>query len=283
MQTMRAEDAAPHRFSDHRGDGIQFQRLLQGNPDSSDNYEWSIVHFGEEYTTPRHHHNFSQIHLVLEGLHEWSPTVDMPEGSVTYSPEGTFYGPQQGHGARVLTLQYGEASLSGFMSYERLAEGSKRLAESPNGRFEDGIWRYVDDEGKQRNKDGYEAIWEEIHGRAVEYPSPRYQTPITMHPEAFSWVPSRDEPGIDHKHLATVSERQTRIGFTRYDGGAVHRVVDLPTPELHFVVSGALEVSSGVYPACSAFRFDPGDDATLTALDPTTTFVIGLPQVDDVS
>ncbi len=229
MQTIRAIDADPHCFSDHRGSGIKFQRLLRGDPDSPGNFEWSIVHFGEEYTTPRHHHNFSQILYVLEGLHEWSNSVSMPEGSVTYSPEGTFYGPQQGHGSLVLTLQYGEASGSGFMSYDRLTEGSKRLAESSRGSFDDGTWRYVDDDGKQHNQDGYEAIWEEIHGRRVEYPAPRYETPITLHPDSFAWVAARDgsrapEPGISHRHLGTFSERRTSIGFTRYDAGATHRV-----------------------------------------------------------
>jgi hypothetical protein len=280
MQTMRATDADPHCFSDHRGSGIQFQRLLQGDPDSLGNYEWSIVHFGEEYTTPRHHHNFSQIHYVLEGLHEWSPTVDMPEGSVTYSPEGTFYGPQQGHGSLVLTLQYGEASQSGFMSYDRLAEGSKRLAENANGRFEDGIYRYVDADGKQHNQDGYEAIWQEIHGRPVVYPAPRYQTPITIHPDAFAWVPSADEPGIAHKHLGTFSERRTTIGFTQHEAGATHRVRPSGAPELHFVAEGALQVDGGVYGRRSAFRFEPDEEQVLEAIEPTTTFVIGLPQLD---
>jgi mannose-6-phosphate isomerase-like protein (cupin superfamily) len=279
MQTIRATDADPHRFSDHRGSGIQFQRLLQGDPDSLDNFEWSIVHFAEDYTTPRHHHNFSQIHYVLEGLHEWSPTVDMPEGSVTYSPEGTFYGPQQGHGSLVLTLQFGEASASGFMSYDRLAEGSKRLAESPRGQFDDGIWRYVDGDGKQRNQDGYEAIWQEINGRAVEYPTPRYETPITMYPDAFAWVAAPDEPGISRKHLATVSERRTSIGFTRYDAGAIHRVRALRAPELHFVVEGALRIDGGVYRARSASKFDVGDDQAIEAVEPTVTFVIGLPDL----
>ena len=279
MQTVRATDADPHCFSDHRGSDIQFQRLLRGDATSTGNFEWSIVHFGETYTTPRHHHNFSQIHYVLEGLHEWSPTVSMPEGSVTYSPEGTFYGPQQGHGSLVLTLQYGEASASGFMSYDRLAEGSKRLAESPRGEFDNGIWRYVDEDGTQRNQDGYEAIWEEINGRPIEYPSPRYQTPMTIHPDAFAWVspPGDPEPGISHKHLGTFSERRTTIGFTRYDAGAVHRVHGQRAPELHFVVEGTVRAEIGLYTSRSAFQFDPGDDQTLEAVEPTTTFVIGLP------
>jgi mannose-6-phosphate isomerase-like protein (cupin superfamily) len=276
MQVTRSTDAEPHSFANHREGDIKFQRLLQGDPDTPDNFEWSIVRMGEDYSTPRHHHNFSQIHYVLEGLHEWAPDHDMPEGSVTYSPEGVFYGPQQGHGALILGLQFGDASGSGFMSYDRLAEGNKRLNENPNGEFSGGVWRYVDADGKRRNQDGYEAIWQEIHGRPVQYPAPRYQTPVTMLPEAFAWVPT-DEPGVEEKHLGTFTERRTTVGFVRYAGGASHRIVGHRSTQLHFVVDGALRVGDGVYGRWTAFKFEVGEDAGLEALEPTTTYVIGLP------
>jgi len=276
MQVTRSSDAEAHSFANHREGDIKFQRLVQGDPDAPGNFEWSIVRFGEDYTTPRHHHNFSQIHYVLEGLHEWAPGYDMPEESVTYSPEGVFYGPQQGHGALVLGLQFGDASGSGFMSYDRLAEGNKRLNERRDGEFSGGVWRYVDAEGNRRNQDGYEAIWEEVHGRPVEYPAPRYQTPVTMLPEAFAWIPT-EEPGIEAKHLGTFTERCTTIGFQRYTSGATHRVRDRRSPQLHFVLEGTLRVGDGVHGRWTAFKFDAGEEATLEALEPTTTYVIGLP------
>jgi hypothetical protein len=276
VQVMTSTDADAHLFSDHRGEGIRFQRLLRGDADAPGNFEWSIVHVAEEYRTPRHRHNFSQIHYVLEGFHEWSPTVSMPEGSVTYSPEGTFYGPQRGHGAVVLLLQFGEASGSGFTSYDRLADASKRLAESPDGRFEDGIWRYRDGDGKQHNQDGYEAIWETIHGRGIEYAKPRYETPVTIYPDAFDWTPTA-EAGIERKHLGAFSERETTVGFLRYADGAVHRVDGVRAPELHFVVDGSLRVGNRTVDRRTALSFDPTDDQTLAALEPTTVFVIRLP------
>jgi mannose-6-phosphate isomerase-like protein (cupin superfamily) len=280
MQAVQSAEIEAYQFATHREGEIKFQRLLQGDPSALNNFEWSIVRAGEDYGTPRHHHNFSQIHYVLEGTHEWAPDRLLPTGSVTYFPEGTFYGPQQGHGALLLGLQYGEASAAGFMSYDRLAEGNKRLAEHPNGEFDGGTYRSVDANGKQRNQDGYEAIWEEIHGRPVEYPAPRYETPITMHPDGFSWVPSADETGIAHKHLGTFSERRTSVGFTRYDAGATHRVCDLRAPELHFVLDGALRCHDGVFGTWTAFQFDPGDNETLEAIEATTTYVIGLPIFD---
>jgi hypothetical protein len=101
-----------------------------------------------------------------------------------------------------------------------------------------------------------------------------------MYPDAFSWVPSRDEPGIAHKHLGTFSERRTSVGFTRFDAGASHRVRDPRAPELHFVVDGALRCADGVFGRWTALRFDPGDDELLEAIEATTTYVIGLPAFD---
>lgn len=280
MRIVQSDAVEAYQFADHREGEIKFQRLLHGDPERPDNFEWSIVRMGEDYSTPRHHHNFSQLHLVLEGTHEWAPDRLMPTGSVTYFPEGTFYGPQHGHGGLLLGLQYGEASGEGFMSYDRLAEGNKRLNERQDASFDKGTFRYLDADGKQRNKDGYEAIWEEINGRPVEYPTPRYETPFTMHPTAFSWMPSADEPGIADKPLACFTECNTTVGFVRYEAGAHHRVHDLRSPELHFVLEGALSCSDGVYGKWTAFEFDPGDDETLEAVEATETYVIGLPQLD---
>ena len=236
MQAVRSADVDANQFANHREGEITFRRLLQGDPDRPDNFEWSIVRTGEDYVTPRHHHNFSQLHFVLEGTHEWAPDKLIPTGAVAYFPEGTFYGPQHGHGGLLLGLQYGEASGSGFMSYDRLAEGNKRLAEG-NGRFDGGVYRYVDADGKARNKDGYEAIWEEMHGRPVEYPTPRYEQVVVMLPEGYAWRPT-GEPGVERKHLASFTERDTTVGFLRYASGAQHAVRELPSTELHFVLRG---------------------------------------------
>jgi len=276
MQAVTTAEIEAYQFATHREGDIKFQRLLRGDPDAPDNYEWSIVRAGEDYLTPRHHHNFSQIHYVLEGTHEWAPDRLIPTGAVAYFPEGTFYGPQQGHGGLLLGLQFGEASDRGFMSYDRLAEGNKRLDERHDGKFEGGVWRSVDADGNRRNQDGYEAIWEEIHGRPVEYPTPRYQTPVIMVPEAFAWLPT-DEPGIDEKHLGTFSERQTSVSFLRYAGGAEHRIRPRPATELHFVLDGTLRVGDAVHGPWTALELDPGDDVALEAVEPTTTYIIGLP------
>jgi hypothetical protein len=46
------------------------------------------------------------------------------------------------------------------------------------------------------------------------------------------------------------------------------------------VLTGALRCGDGVYGKWTAFRFDPGDDEMLEAIEATETYVIGLPVFD---
>jgi hypothetical protein len=114
----------------------------------------------------------------------------------------------------------------------------------------------------------------------VEYPKPRYDGVIVMHPDRFVWTPSRDERGVGHKALASLTERETTVGFVRYESGAQHRVHGLASPELHFVLTGTLRAGDGVYPRWTAFKFEPGDDHCLEAVEATETYVISLPVFD---
>ncbi|WP_433499868.1 hypothetical protein ACQP1K_05990 [Sphaerimonospora sp. CA-214678] len=275
MRTVAVSAIPPESFANHRGDGIAFQRLLKGTEGSPDNFELSLVQIDERYRTPRHHHNFDQIHLVLQGRHQYLRDRIMPAGTVTYFPEGTYYGPQVGMGATILGIQMGGSTGTGFMSYDQLAAGNRELAE--RGTFENGIFRYVDESGRHRNQDGYEAIWEHVHGRPVAYPSARYDHPLTMWPEHFAWVPSDTEEGVAHKHLATFGERRTDVGFIRVAGEAAHEVAARPAARIHYVTSGSVSCGAEVLPAGTAIYLDRGESATYRAQEDTEIFVIGLP------
>ena len=97
-----------------------------------------------------------------------------------------------------------------------------------------------------------------------------------MLPEGFTWMPT-DEAGVERKHVGTFTERCTTVGFLRYASGAVHRVANLRAPELHFVLDGTLRCGDGVYSEWTTFKFEPGDDVTIEAVEATETYVIGLP------
>jgi mannose-6-phosphate isomerase-like protein (cupin superfamily) len=276
MKIVRPDDAR-HSEQTHRAGRLDVRQLLQGDPASPNNFEWSFVRMGEDYATPRHRHNFSQIIYVLNGTLELSPVARVEAGSCTYTGEGTYYGPQRGRGSRQLTLQFGDASGSGFLSYDGVAEGTRRLA--PLGTFANGVFTRHDAAGGRRNQDSYEAIWEEMNGRRIAYPTPRYDAPIIMHPAAYAWVPVDGLPGIATKHLGSFNERGTALRLFCYADGAARRVQDLAAPELHFVLSGTLQCSRGPCGAHTVFMIEPGDDETLSAAGPVEELVVRLPDL----
>ncbi len=273
MQAARADEIEAAQFATHRPGEIKFAQLLRGDPDAPDNFEWSITRIAEDYSTPRHHHNFDQMHFVIEGGHESSPDHFLPEGTVTYFPEGAYYGPQSGHGGRMLGLQFGGPSGSGFMSYERLATGNKQLAEQ--GTFADGMYHPAS--GDAEVVDGYEAIWAHVNGRPVTYPQPRYDRPITMHPDAFTWTPVEGEAGVEEKLLGDFTERHVRVGFHRYEPGARHQLNALDATHLHFVWRGEVRIDGQRFGDGSALRFDKGETVTIEAISDAELYWIKLP------
>lgn len=275
MRAVHTNDVAPNFNSPHRSTDIGMARLTRGNPVEPDNYEFSVLRIGPEYTTPRHHHNFDQIHYVLEGEHTWAPNELIPERHVAYFPEGAFYGPQQGRNGLVLGLQFGGASGQGFMDYDTLRAASEELAEI--GTFENGLYQPPADESPRR-QDGYEAAWERVNGRAVDYPAPRYSGPIIVDPAAFSWIPSTTEIGVNHKHLLTVTERRVSVGFTRIEPGAEHVVGPLEARRVQYVTDGDLIVDGGVYATGTAFGFEVGDGARLSTDNGSEIYWIELPR-----
>lgn len=259
MQSKHAADADWTVVSGHRSGTIEFKRLLQGAELAADNYELSIVRTGGDYFTPRHHHNFDQVRLCLEGAMNYAPGKDLKAGTVGYFPEGTFYGPQADTAkSLVLLLQMGGAAGYGFMSYQQLNEGYEKISDL--GQFERGVFTRKTPDGRVVRKDSYEAIWEHVNGREIRYPAPRYEEPVIMHPENFEWRRTRD-PGFALRHLGTFGERGVAIGQIKGTRGARHLVDEHKSPELLFVAKGAIrDVSANeVLETHSAFRVDPAD------------------------
>jgi hypothetical protein len=277
MQTARASELSFGPVSGHRSGRIDFMRLLQGTEGAPDNFELSIVRTGGDYFTPRHRHNFDQVRVCLEGAMNWAPGKDLRAGAVGYFPEGTYYGPQKDtHGSLVMVLQMGGAAGHGFMSYRQLNAGFEALKSL--GAFESGAFSSRDELGRTHRKDGYEAIWEHVNGRPVEYPPPRYDEPIVMNPANFGWVPSERGDGMTVKRLGAFGERGLAFGFLRAPRGVVRRFENIRQKELLFVMSGAVRVNGKDLEPRSAFEIDPGDEgATLEAPVDSELFYIHLP------
>lgn len=280
MQTIHSADIEFGAVSGHRSGKIDFKRLLQGETGSPNNFELSIVRTEGDYFTPRHRHNFDQVRFCIEGTMNYAPGKDLKAGAVGYFPEGTYYGPQADvSGSLVLLLQMGGSAGYGFMSYKQLHDGYERMCDL--GEFEGGVFTGKTD-GRKVRTDGYEAIWEYVNGHQIEYPQPRYEESIVLHPDNFRWVPTR-EPGFDVKHLGTFGERGLMIGMIQSSKGSRHLIDRHRSPELLFVVEGAIrDVASGeLLDRHSAFRVDPADAGRpIETVEDCKLFFVQLPDFD---
>ena len=267
--------------SGHRAGGILFKRLLQGHPGAPDNFEFSLTKTEGDYFTPRHRHNFDQVRYCLSGSMNYAPNKDMNAGSLGYFPEGAFYGPQAGsQGSTVVLLQLGGASGNGFMSYEQLNRGFEKLRAT--GSFEKGTFSYRDGGGGLHKKDGYEAVWEHVNGRQVEYSKPRYEEPILMNPDNFAWI--RDGNGIETKIMGEFGERGLRIGFVKLRQGFGYDVSTRESAELQFILKGAVEVDRRDYGPETALEFSTADTGKrIVAQEETVALFIDQPRFESHS
>jgi hypothetical protein len=142
---------------------------------------------------------------------------------VGYFPEGASYGPQTSEAtAMTIVLQFGGASGSGYLSRQEVKQGMEKLRQ--HGTFEAGVYRRNAGVPGKRNVDGYQAIWEHVNGRPMQYPAPRYPGPIMMDSADFAWVPSAEESGVSEKLLGVFTERRAQATFVKLEAGATHRV-----------------------------------------------------------
>ncbi len=237
----------------HRGQGGTATVLLEGDPGSPNNYVMIISRSGEKLGfSPRHRHDFEQIRFPLHGSHSYAPQRDVPEGWVGYFPEGVRYGPFNQHAdTEYMLIQFGGPSGNGFLPYQQWREIGDRLAE--RGRFEKGIFRYEDGDGKTHNQDALEAILEEARSRPVVYPEGRYLEPVVLNPQAYEWLPVEGAEGVSERRLATFNECGTCVSEVQLAPGSSYAVPPDPRIRLCFVAKGELTVGGTRLANHSAF------------------------------
>jgi hypothetical protein len=256
----------------HREGRLSFKNIFKGTPGTLENYRLVLTRNNGLYRSPRHHHNFDQVRFCLEGKLNIAPGVDIAAGDAGYFPEGAFYGPQDdGETKRLsLTLQFGGASGSGFMSSEQMRLGHAEL--SKRGKFEGGAFHFGD---SRRKQDAYEAIWEHVFKRPMVYPEPRYPGPILFKTASFSWWPvSR---GVQRKLLGTFTERATQLELIRLEANSSVTLAPPNAQLLVFILSGAGTCGDVRLKQYSAVRIEPGETASIQCADTLEAFVISLP------
>jgi quercetin dioxygenase-like cupin family protein len=251
----------------HREGHIAFKRLFDGTPGTPENYTFALVRILGGYHTPRHRHNYDQVRFCLTGSIDYGQGRAVKAGQVGYFPEGVPYGPQDITEQDAIVLQCGGASGQGFLTGAQLREGRARL--EGKGRFEGGV--FLRDEGAEgrRKQDGYEAVWEEVTGRRLDYPAARFAEPVVMDPAAFAWREAG--PGLAQKHLGTFGERALAIEMWRIAPGAALELPGAPARRLAYAVAGAA--------AGEAWEAGPGEAARLAPAGGAELLVLSLPPV----
>ena len=269
-------DTAPQRGkSAHRAGGIGFISLLQGETGAIDNFDFSISITTDDFFTPKHHHNFDQLRYILEGEFSFDRGRVQRTGQVSYFGEGTYY-EQKGIGrTETLLLQSAGASGSGYMSFEQLYSTASKLTEK--GEFDDGVYSWLDEQGKKHNVDGYQAVWEEVNGRKISYPKPRYDGPIILNPDNFAWLPVAGSPGVAMRDLGRFHERGLTVAQLKLDAGTRLPVSGRPARTLLFVEQGEGTVNDQAILRHSAVRIERTETVVVEAKTPLLLMWIGLP------
>ncbi|MBX9773818.1 MAG: cupin domain-containing protein [Xanthobacteraceae bacterium] len=264
--------------STRTGKERQFKTLLTGEDGALDNFRVYFVRQQGAVDVPRHKHNFDQVRMCLEGpgKQNYGEGRWIAPGEIAYFPEGTPYGPERSDTERLsLTLQFGGASRSGFISSARVKNAMEEMKEF--GTFEKGIFKRVGQlaPGEKRNQDAYEAVWEHVNKRKLVYPKPRYGEAILMKPENFEWKPSEEAPGFARKQLGIFSERSLQFSMLKVDAGSRGLQKSRGGIQIGFVVQGSGAVNGEALRKHSAFS--GREDFALTSDEGMELLLVGLP------
>ncbi len=277
MQIAHRETARTGGAAAHRGGGIGFTYLLDGNPAARDNFSLSIVQFDDEYSTPRHRHNFEQIRVMLDGEFSFGPGRVQRPGSIGYFCEGGPY-TQKGVGrSTMLLLQLAGPGGEPYMNHDAVRRGGEELA--ARGRFENGVYTWLDDAGRRHNQDGYEAVWQHVIGRPVSYCAPRYADPLIIDPQAFAYLPLA--AGVEARTLGVFNERGTAIRMLRLAEGARWEFHDAAQGWIFFALAGAGLANDQAWQMSSAFHVEPDEQLVISASTASEIYAFGLPSFSD--
>lgn len=227
------------------------------------------------FMTPRHHHNFDQMRYMIKG--QWhDPAGVLEDGCLGVFPEGTWYGPQDNpdDAGTVLVIQFGGASGAGYVDKNLMRKAASELKAANEGYFEDGVYKRNPGVEGPPVQDAYEAIWERVKQRPIEYPEAQYPTPIFIDSKVFPWTPVADAPGVEEKALGTFTSCQYKVARYKLDAEAEHVVSGRG---VYFVLSGKGELEGEPFRPETAMYLEEGEEARFVASETSDVLYLGLP------
>jgi hypothetical protein len=275
MKVIQADEVEWKRGLQHRGGTFHYRHLLNGSPGALGNFQLDIGQLEGDFSSPRHRHNFDQFRFQLEGTMNFERNGKMAAGTLGYFPEGAAYGPQSSEGrSSTAVLQFGGASGGGYLSRQEVHAGTEELKKF--GSFEGGVFRRNDDVEGRRNTDAYQAIWEHVHGRLMEYPKPRYREPIMVDPANYQWLADAGMAGVSHKPLGTFTERQCGAMLVKLARGATYRA---GSRSIYLVLAGCGLAHAAPYRRLTALHLEVGETLDIVARDETEILRLVLPDL----
>ncbi len=279
MKIVQGDELEWVRGLEYRGGTFHYRNLMEDTPGTIDNFQLSMGRNDKDFVSPRHRHNFEQFRFQLEGDLNFARDGMMTPGMLGYFPEGASYGPQTSEDtAMTIVLQFGGPSGGGYLSRQEVNAGMAELRKS--GTFEAGVYKRNPDAPGKRNMDGFQAIWEHVHGQPLQFPKPRYAQPVMMDQAHYDWVASPDQPGVSEKLLGMFTERRAQASLYRLAAGAT---LNGAGRAVYFVWSGAGRVNAAPLRALTTVFLDRGETASFAADKETEILHFGLPDLRGLS
>lgn len=264
----------------HREYHIEVKTPLQGRPGALDNFRITFNRgLGGTEHQPRHRHNFDQIRMPLSGRVNYGPRRWIEAGQIGYFPEGLHYGPTEDHrdvGTSGMTLQFGGAAGHGFLSSAQMRDVTRTL--EGLGTFEKGMYRRRAAGGvTYKAQDAFEAMWEHVNGRRIDYPKPRYSDQIVMCPENYDWCAHPDAAGVWTKSLGDFTERHLTITMLRTEPHAGVALGPRAGTQIGVVLSGSGTVAGQPAGPLTSVKIEAGDLARVESDVGLELVIYGLP------
>jgi hypothetical protein len=236
------------------------------------------------FETPRHHHTFQQVRWTEAGSVNYAPDQDIPEGSLAYFPRGAYYGPQRKDQGIALLLQYGLGGEFLHRHHQRGHDAEHVLNElRASGTFTGG--QYIDtdpDTGRRRYRDAVQAIYDARSGGDVTIPPAGYETPILIHPAAFSYYTAAQ--GLEIKPLGNFYDHpgphgDLRIRLVRLTDDATF-VFTADRAQIAWTTADGLRIGGQSHPALTCLYSPRGEADSITGTGGVELVVLDMPRLN---
>jgi len=173
-----------------------------------------------------------------------------------------------------VVLQFGGASASGYLSRQESKQATAELKQL--GTFDGGVYRRNEGVPGKRNLDGFQAIWEHVNGRPLQYPKPRYPQAIMMDSSHYDWIASLGHTGVERKLLGMFTERRTEASMIRLAPGTG---LNVSGRSIYFVCSGSGRTGSEPLRRFTAIYLDHDETATFATDTEIEMLHLGMPDL----